>query len=532
MMSEKSIASPDLSSCSGDEWNLLGEGNANVVFSYVGTDPELVRYGRENEHSTSSFFYLLSFFLGLNHFLYQKEQIGLVLRLRKTKAKAQSALDEAVDAMVWAPLNDEGSPPSSSSAADRDANFARKIASPLLGEEYLLLPSVVAVHVRLRLSLESQLAAKGRGSSSSRKKRKDPGDEGLSPLISLEERGALLRNATLWENEEPGSKSVSSSLCVELKPKCGLPHGTGRRTKVRLKQQQQQQQRRRRQRQQAISSHKSTYCPSDLFSGEAARRKKALAALISDALARSFSHSAPRAAHFRLFDENGEPLEGTQKAERAIEELLGSGCGGGCGCGSGSKKKGVRRSPPSSTFRLLVGALDSVLSFEPLLPRLLDAQSCPECPTAAVAAEHLSVLREVAAAKKTSSSSSVAAAAVVSAAASSLRSYLTATSARDLSVMILLRRGGGEETCEKEKGGKPFLQRDAAAVGGAVELLSSSSSLSSPSSPSSSFSHQTLRYRIALCDLDAKPSSKAELHAAADEKLPRSGARRQGEKKK
>ena len=37
------MASSDLSSSSGDDWILLGEGNANVVFSYGGRDPALVR---------------------------------------------------------------------------------------------------------------------------------------------------------------------------------------------------------------------------------------------------------------------------------------------------------------------------------------------------------------------------------------------------------------------------------------------------------------------------------------------------------
>lgn len=43
MMTAKSVTSPDLSLCSGEEWLFLGEGNANVVFSYAGTDRELVR---------------------------------------------------------------------------------------------------------------------------------------------------------------------------------------------------------------------------------------------------------------------------------------------------------------------------------------------------------------------------------------------------------------------------------------------------------------------------------------------------------
>ena len=48
MATAETAASPDLSSSSGDEWTLLGEGNANVVFSYGGRDPELVRdTGRE-----------------------------------------------------------------------------------------------------------------------------------------------------------------------------------------------------------------------------------------------------------------------------------------------------------------------------------------------------------------------------------------------------------------------------------------------------------------------------------------------------
>lgn len=391
-----------------------------------------------------------------------------------------------------------------------------------------MLPSVVAVPSKLRLSLEKQLAEKGRVS---RNKRKDPVDDAKG--AALEARGALLRNAARWENEKnEESGSNSFSLCVELKPKCGLPHGTGRRTKVRLKQQQQQQQLPN------SSNHQSCYCPSDLFSGEPARRKKALLALVSDALARGFSHTAPRAAHFRLFGESGEPLEGTEKAERAIAQLLLDGGRGG-GSGGVGKKKGA------SPFRLLAGALDSILSREPLLPRLLDAQRCPECPTAAAAAKHLSALREVAAEKKVPPPppppSSAAAAPSAAAAASSLRSYLTATSARDLSVMILLwrsgegggagggGRGGGrggedEQEDEKMKGGKPSLQRDALSAGGAVEIVSY------PSSLSSSPSRRILQYRISLCDLDAKPSSKAELHAAADERLPRSGVRRRGEK--
>ena len=286
------------------------------------------------------------------------------------------------------------------------------------------------------------------------------------------------------------------------------------------------------------SSHKSRYCPSDLFSVEAARRRRALEALLSDALARDFSHSAPRAAHFRLFDERGEPLEGTARAERAISELLlmppaSGGGGGGAPAARRPLSSSSSSSSSSSTFKLLVGALDSIFSFEPLLPRLLEAQRCPECLTAAVAAESLSALREAAAKKEkpppSSKASSPPSPAAVSAAASALRSYLVATSTRDLSVMILLRRGGGggggggNRVAKKRGEERTFLQRHAeasssasAASGGAVKLRGASSSI--------------LRYRIALCDLDAKPSSKAELHAAADERLPRSGARRRGEK--
>ena len=283
------------------------------------------------------------------------------------------------------------------------------------------------------------------------------------------------------------------------------------------------------------SSHKSRDCPSDLFSVEAARRRRALEALLSDALARDFSHSAPRAAHFRLFDERGEPLEGTARAERAISELLlmppaSGGGGGGAPAARRPLSSSSSSSSSSSTFKLLVGALDSIFSFEPLLPRLLEAQRCPECLTAAVAAESLSALREAAAKKEkpppSSKASSPPSPAAVSAAASALRSYLVATSTRDLSVMILLRRGGGgggNRDAKKRGDERTVLQRHAeasssasAASGGAVKLRGASSSI--------------LRYRIALCDLDAKPSSKAELHAAADERLPRSGARRRGEK--
>ena len=294
---------------------------------------------------------------------------------------------------------------------------------------------------------------------------------------------------------------------------------------MRLKQQVQQQQ-------QASSSPRSSYCPSDLFSGEAARRRRALSALLSDALARDFSHSAPRAAHFRLFNASGEPLEGKVEAERAVSELL-------MLPPSPSSPDGAlhrRRAPSSSSssaFKLLVDALDSILAFEPLLPRLLQAQRCPQSPTAAAAAQSLSVLREEAAAApknaptssaSPSSPSSPSSAAAVASAASDLRSYLVATSARDLSVMILLRGGreGNRDEKERERR-RTFLQggtSEASAVaGGAVELSSSSP----PPRP-------ILRYRISLCDLDAKPSSKAELHAAADERLPRSGARRRGEK--
>lgn len=465
--------------------------------------------------------------------LFKQKKENLVLRLRKTKAKAQSELDRAVDDIVWAPL-DEGnaSHSSSSSAADRDAAFSGKVVAPLLGAHYLLLPRVVAVPPGLRLSLEEQLAAKGRGSRRKRR-RKGPGEEAEGP--SLEGRGALLPNAALPGKREgdpellsSAAASSSSSLCVELKPKCGLPHGHGRRTKVRLKQQQLME------REPCSSStHRSTYCPSDLFSLEPARRKRALNALVTDALARDFSHTAPRAAHFRLFDAEGEALEGAGRAAEAVSELLL--LRGGESALSSSKEAATPPSQKKKALKLLVDALDSILSFEPLLPRLLEAQRCPECPTAAMAAESLSVLRQeveaVAGEKKKTKAPSASAAAA--AAASSLRSYLTATSARDLSVMILLRRGRGEDDDDGENNNKKrsFLQRDTS--GGAVEFVPSPPSLSSLSSQC----HRPrppprllLRYRISLCDLDAKPSSKAELHAAADEKYPRSGARRRGEK--
>jgi hypothetical protein len=514
----KTAASPDLHSCSGDEWTILGEGNANVVFSYGGRDPELVSCGRQDGKERAISFFFPSHPQPRPQKT-SKKQSGLVLRLRKTKAKTQTALDRAVDAIVWAQLDANSD---HSSAADRDAAFARRVVVPLLGPQYLLLPLVVAVPSELRLSLEGQLARNGRESRKAEAEGPGNGDgaaAGRGP--SLEARGALLRDATLWENE----KGTCASLCVELKPKCGLPHGTGRRTKVRLKQQQQQQQ----MQQQTASKYSSRYCPSDLFSGEAARRRRALSALLSDALARDFSHSAPRAAHFRLFGGNGEPLEGAAEAERAISELL-------LPPPSPPGRPSSSASSSSSAFKLLVAALDSILAFEPLLPRLLQAQRCPECPTAAVAAESLSVLREAAAVAKKeappcSKSSPSSSAAAVSAAASALRSYLVATSARDLSVMILLRGRGNQEVKEKT-----FLQRGAEATGagGAVDLaaVASSSSFSSSSSSSlGSFSSlSVLRYRISLCDLDAKPSSKAELHAAADERLPRSGARRRGEK--
>ena len=439
---------------------------------------------------------------------------------------------------MWAQLDaDNAHSSSSSSAADRDAAFARRVVAPLLGPQYLLLPRVVAVPSELRLRLERQVAQKGRES----RKRRGPGSDGDGAAAAgsgplLEERGALLRDATRWQNGEDESEKEadsrgSVSLCIELKPKCGLPHGEGRRTKVRLKQQQQQQQ-------DSSPRSSSRYCPSDLFSGEAARRRRALAALLSDAVARDFSHSAPRAAHFRLFGGNGEPLEGTVEAERAISELLPR-----PRPHPGRTSSSSPSSSSQSAFKRLVAVLDSILSFEPLLPRLLQAQRCPECPTAAAAAASLSVLREAAAAREapppsralpsrpppSSAPPPPSSAAAVSAAASALRSYLVATSARDLSVMILLR--GGREASREEQGGReretPLLQRDAeaAGAGGAVDLAAafSSSSLAPPPPPSR---RSILRYRISLCDLDAKPSSKAELHAAADERLPRSGPRR------
>jgi hypothetical protein len=42
-MIAESSSLPDLSASSGEDWLLLGEGNANVVFAYAGRDPELVR---------------------------------------------------------------------------------------------------------------------------------------------------------------------------------------------------------------------------------------------------------------------------------------------------------------------------------------------------------------------------------------------------------------------------------------------------------------------------------------------------------
>ena len=240
----------------------------------------------------------------------------------------------------------------------------------------------------------------------------------------------------------PGSPPHCPRLTIELKPKCGWPHAGGRRPRALLQ----------RQARRADKKGPLPPDPRDLFSGDVARVQRAVGA-----------HLATNATLFV----------------------------GGERCAS---------PPPASVFaplggrRAVVAALAAILTAEPLLESLLTTQEAPTC-----CHSHDAAAAAAALARGSSSAAHTAA-------ARCLRAYLTATTARDVTVMVTLVAGVGTDAAA------PRLQKSV--DGGGVALVPRR--------------RHALTYRLTVVDVAVKSAAKIPAHVAADAALPRSLPRRGG----
>ncbi|KAL4859475.1 Inositol-pentakisphosphate 2-kinase [Chlorella vulgaris] len=510
-------------------WSLKGEGNANWVFSYAGTSPNLV---------------------------------GKVLRVRKPKPPPEPehlALEDA----VWGPvLGNRAAADGSDSAADRERAYVQLLLAPLLGPQHIPLQQQVYPSLKF---LQRLLHCSGCLWSLPDGK---VGVAGVAaPLPAV-----LMPDVTLLPASSPSGTSGSVAegaagpvVCIELKPKCGFintcstVHPANRGLKH---------SRSRYQLHQLLKLEEgsidacSTYDPCDLFSGEPGRLRAALAALLEQPQnnLRLFlggqsqqlpqrpqtcaetgaagepageqqvpQHAAPQQVAQQQEQQQNRPQQQPQEREQAragaaLEALL----------------VGLLPQPYGQRRGALVELLAAVLEVEGVLPRLLQAQQqCPydvegvyqlycslagvtgtlsSASTCSTAAEGLDDASDTDAATDADAGSHVAAlqqllALPLHKAYAVLRSYVVAATAKDCAIMITLQRLTGAAAPA------------ATAAAGADGSLHSSNDGTSPQHLSrhgplgciySSAAGAWYAYQLALVDLDQKALAKIVKHSELD----------------
>ena len=269
-----------------------------------------------------------------------------------------------------------------------------------------------------------------------------------------------------------------TSLCVEIKPKCGLrPAGAPLANavpccrfcvRVRMKEPDD-----------APPAARSRYCPLDFFSSDRARMTHALRALLS------VPHN-----NLRVHSSRGEQV-----------------FGGTRGADMTSLRREAARELGDADEGVMVDLLVRILLAEPLLPRLKDAQR-DRLGSAAAMALYERAARDLGAAEldrqlstwpvsnRPASASSTADARVAQ-----LREWLLALTAADVSVMIALKRI--DDDCPADARRERTQPLDSLAPG--VVAMEADGAL--------------FAYRVAVVDAQPKPPSKVRAHYELDQRL-------------
>ncbi|GLI70954.1 hypothetical protein VaNZ11_016053 [Volvox africanus] len=161
------------------DWQLKGQGAANMVFSYCGDDPTLR---------------------------------GHVLRVRKSSAHTASAVDQ----VLW------GSVLGTISGIQLELEYMSALMAPMLGHEYVFPGVPVPIPGELHAAMGSETVSETNAAATS-------SSSSSLPAVILPD------HTTFQSKVAHGYKGVGPTICLEIKPKWGLDprRGENKRTNLR-----------------------------------------------------------------------------------------------------------------------------------------------------------------------------------------------------------------------------------------------------------------------------------------------------------
>ncbi|GIL63240.1 hypothetical protein Vafri_17343 [Volvox africanus] len=162
------------------DWQLKGEGAANMVFAYCGDDPTLR---------------------------------GHVLRVRKSSAHTASAVDRALWSSVLGAI----------SGIQLELEYVSALMAPMLGHEYVFPGVPVPIPGELHAAMGSESVSETNAAAAS-----SSSSSSNLPAVILPDHTTFQSKVAL------GYKGVGPTVCLEIKPKWGLDPRRARRSENKL----------------------------------------------------------------------------------------------------------------------------------------------------------------------------------------------------------------------------------------------------------------------------------------------------------